>query len=302
MILTYCILKISPTPYKSNQIRALFLDKAKSKRKFTSFIMEPKKMDSSNQDHHNKTTRRSTDEKIHAEQVIVDKAEYEEEDSRETDRAEARSDFNFIARRFKEIIHVDGEEERVAEIVRQLKDEAELQREKELEDLEKKASASWRSWCNLSPPTRPYWSLIIPIIKKGEYDLWSKKMRQYTLSLITYYGSIFTNGNQTTTDPASPSVFSPKTSTMLQTSRRNKEEAFIIIVVVLIYCFLPYADRHLLNFMMLRCKNLYGSHKKQDLEKRSIKEDAKETVRNNNLRHLLLDLEELEFSIRKVSA
>ncbi|GKE74732.1 hypothetical protein Tco_1536773 [Tanacetum coccineum] len=109
--------------------------------------MEPKKMDSSNQDHHNKTTRRSTDEKIHAEQVIVDKAEYEEEDSRETDRAEARSDFNFIARRFKEILHVDGEEERVAKIVRQLKDEAELQREKEIEDLEKKASASWRSWC-----------------------------------------------------------------------------------------------------------------------------------------------------------
>ncbi|GJU58972.1 hypothetical protein Tco_1236738 [Tanacetum coccineum] len=157
MILTYCILKISPTPYKSNQIRALFLDKAKSKRKFTSFIMEPKKMDSSNQDHHNKTTRRSTDEKIHAEQVIVDKAEYEEEDSTyelmcnviegQTMKQRAMNDEMSGSRmeKFKEILHVDGEEERVAEIVRQLKDEAELQREKELEDLEKKASASWRS-------------------------------------------------------------------------------------------------------------------------------------------------------------
>ncbi|GJR86454.1 hypothetical protein Tco_0210465 [Tanacetum coccineum] len=43
------------------------------------------------------------------------------------------------------------------------------------------------------------------MIKKGEYDLWSMKMRQYIASLIIYYGTIITNGDQATTDPASSS-------------------------------------------------------------------------------------------------
>ncbi|GJT67651.1 hypothetical protein Tco_1019131 [Tanacetum coccineum] len=56
------------------------------------------------------------------------------------------------------------------------------------------------------PPTSSVTALRIPIIKKGEYDLWSMKMRQYIAITDHILWDIITNGNQTTTDPASPSV------------------------------------------------------------------------------------------------
>ncbi|GJS40150.1 hypothetical protein Tco_0565193 [Tanacetum coccineum] len=62
------------------------------------------------------------------------------------------------------------------------------------------------------PPTSSVTALRIPIIKKGEYDLWSMKMRQYIAITDHILWDIITNGNQTTTDPASPSVSAPKTS------------------------------------------------------------------------------------------
>ncbi|GJU64209.1 hypothetical protein Tco_1246044 [Tanacetum coccineum] len=55
-------------------------------------------------------------------------------------------------------------------------------------------------------PTSSVTALRIPIIKKGEYDLWSMKMRQYIAITDHILWDIITNGNQTTTDPASPSV------------------------------------------------------------------------------------------------
>ncbi|GJY83057.1 hypothetical protein Tco_0496433 [Tanacetum coccineum] len=40
------------------------------------------------------------------------------------------------------------------------------------------------------PPTSSVTALRIPIIKKGEYDLWSMKMRQYiAINCFTYYGN-----------------------------------------------------------------------------------------------------------------
>ncbi|GJX19776.1 putative ribonuclease H-like domain-containing protein [Tanacetum coccineum] len=53
------------------------------------------------------------------------------------------------------------------------------------------------------PPTSSVTALRIPIIKKGEYDLWSMKMRQYIAITDHILWDIITNGNQTTTDPAS---------------------------------------------------------------------------------------------------
>ncbi|GJR38864.1 putative ribonuclease H-like domain-containing protein [Tanacetum coccineum] len=48
------------------------------------------------------------------------------------------------------------------------------------------------------PPTSSVTALRIPIIKKGEYDLWSMKMRQYIgISLITFYGTYNHNGVKT---------------------------------------------------------------------------------------------------------
>ncbi|GKG23684.1 hypothetical protein Tco_0391720, partial [Tanacetum coccineum] len=85
------------------------------------------------------------------------------------------------------------------------------------------------------PPTSSITALRIPIIKKGEYDLWSMKMRQYIAITDHILWDIITNGNQTTTDPASPSVSAPKTS-LAANARRNNESPILI------------PDRHLLSF------------------------------------------------------
>ncbi|GJW19909.1 putative ribonuclease H-like domain-containing protein [Tanacetum coccineum] len=75
-------------------------------------------------------------------------------------------------------------------------------------------------------------ALRIPIIKKDEYDLWSMKMRQYIAITDHILWDIITNGNQTTTNPASPSV-SDKDPHLPSKPKRNNEKAII-------YCFLPY--------------------------------------------------------------
>ncbi|GKG37011.1 hypothetical protein Tco_0447184, partial [Tanacetum coccineum] len=59
------------------------------------------------------------------------------------------------------------------------------------------------------PPTSSVTALRIPIIKKGEYDLWSIKMRQYIAITDHILWDIITNGNQTTTDPTSPNDYTP---------------------------------------------------------------------------------------------
>ncbi|GJS75813.1 hypothetical protein Tco_0725694 [Tanacetum coccineum] len=70
--------------------------------------------------------------------------------------------------------------------------------------------------------------------------IWHEEGDSTLLSLITYYGDIITNGNQTTTDPASPSVSAPKTS-LAANARRNNEKALNILLSAI-------PDRHLLSF------------------------------------------------------
>ncbi|GJS37394.1 putative ribonuclease H-like domain-containing protein [Tanacetum coccineum] len=63
------------------------------------------------------------------------------------------------------------------------------------------------------PPTSSVTALRILMIKKGEYDLWSMKMRQYIAITNHILWDIITNGDQATTDPASsktPLTSSPK--------------------------------------------------------------------------------------------
>ncbi|GJX96801.1 ribonuclease H-like domain-containing protein [Tanacetum coccineum] len=72
------------------------------------------------------------------------------------------------------------------------------------------------------PPTSSVTALRIPMIKKGEYDLWSMKMRQYIAITDHILWDIITNGDQATTDPASSSA--PKTS-LAANARRNNEKA-----------------------------------------------------------------------------
>ncbi|GJR78981.1 ribonuclease H-like domain, reverse transcriptase, RNA-dependent DNA polymerase [Tanacetum coccineum] len=57
----------------------------------------------------------------------------------------------------------------------------------------------------IPPSTSSVTALRIPMIKKGEYDLWSMKMRQYIAITDHILWDIITNGDQATTDPASSS-------------------------------------------------------------------------------------------------
>ncbi|GJV95614.1 hypothetical protein Tco_1547191 [Tanacetum coccineum] len=93
---------------------------------------------------------------------------------------------------------------------------------------------------------------------------------------------IITNGNQTTTDPASPSVSAPKTS-LAANARRNNEKALNILLSAI-------PDRHLLSFHdAVDSRSLWKAHKSQICRKRSLKEDQKNLLKKQ-LRHLLLDL------------
>ncbi|GJT14500.1 hypothetical protein Tco_0861542 [Tanacetum coccineum] len=55
------------------------------------------------------------------------------------------------------------------------------------------------------PPASSVTTLRILIIKKGEYDLWCMKMRQYIAITNHILWDIITNGDQATTEPASSS-------------------------------------------------------------------------------------------------
>ncbi|GJX04233.1 hypothetical protein Tco_0190149 [Tanacetum coccineum] len=92
------------------------------------------------------------------------------------------------------------------------------------------------------PPTSSVTALRILMIKKGEYDLWSMKMRQYIAITDHILWDIITNGDQATTDPASSSgpVSAPKTS-LAANARRNNEKALNILLSAI-------PDRHLLSF------------------------------------------------------
>ncbi|GKB27700.1 putative ribonuclease H-like domain-containing protein [Tanacetum coccineum] len=76
------------------------------------------------------------------------------------------------------------------------------------------------------PPASSVTALRIPIIKKGEYDLWCMKMRQYIAITDHILWDIITNGDQATTEPASslgqPSA--PKTSIVVNARRNNESK------------------------------------------------------------------------------
>ncbi|GJS93462.1 retrovirus-related pol polyprotein from transposon TNT 1-94 [Tanacetum coccineum] len=88
------------------------------------------------------------------------------------------------------------------------------------------------------PPTSSVTALRIPMIKKGEYDIWSMKMRQYIA--ITDHIQMDNNHKwrPAPTDPSSTAA--PKTS-LAANARRNNEKALNILLSAI-------PDRHLLSF------------------------------------------------------
>ncbi|GJT44907.1 putative ribonuclease H-like domain-containing protein [Tanacetum coccineum] len=124
------------------------------------------------------------------------------------------------------------------------------------------------------PPTSSVTALRIPIIKKGEYDLWSMKMRQYIAITDHILWDIITNGNQTTTDPASPSVSAPKTS-LAANARRNNEKALNILLSAI-------PDRHLLSFHdAVDARSLWKAIKQDLVGKRSSKKMQKNLLKQH---------------------
>ncbi|GJT77012.1 putative ribonuclease H-like domain-containing protein [Tanacetum coccineum] len=87
--------------------------------------------------------------------------------------------------------------------------------------------------------------------KRGEYDLWSMKMRQYIAITDHILWDIITNGDQATTDPASSSA--PKTSLAFQPQEETMRQK------PLTNCYLQDTYRHLLIFMMPQMQNLTGT-------------------------------------------
>ncbi|GJY94627.1 hypothetical protein Tco_0510988 [Tanacetum coccineum] len=75
------------------------------------------------------------------------------------------------------------------------------------------------------PPTSSVTALRIPMIKKGEYDLWSMKMRQYIAITDHILWDKNTNGNQATTDPASSSAPMARTLWCSHNSKVGGNEA-----------------------------------------------------------------------------
>ncbi|GJU73257.1 ribonuclease H-like domain-containing protein [Tanacetum coccineum] len=71
-----------------------------------------------------------------------------------------------------------------------------------------------------------------PIIKKGEYDLWCMKMRQYIAITDHILWDIITNGDQATTEPASSSgqPSAPKTSIVVN-AKSNMRKLFLHIAL-----------------------------------------------------------------------
>ena len=91
-------------------------------------------------------------------------------------------------------------------------------------------------------PASSVTALRIPMIKKGEYDLWCIKIKQYIAITDHVLWEIITIGNQSTTEPATASCqpTGPKTS-ITANARRNNEKALNILLSAI-------PDRHFLSF------------------------------------------------------
>ena len=82
----------------------------------------------------------------------------------------------------------------------------------------------------------------IPIVKKGEYDLWSMKMRQYIAITDHALWDVIVNGNMVIDDPLEiPGQPTPPKPSMPAATKRNQDKALNILLSAI-------PDGHLLKF------------------------------------------------------
>ena len=75
----------------------------------------------------------------------------------------------------------------------------------------------------------------IPIVKKGEYDLWAMKMRQYIAITDHALWDVIVNGNMIIEEPLEiPGQPTPPKPTLPTATKRNQDKALNI------YCSLPF--------------------------------------------------------------
>ncbi|GJU82469.1 reverse transcriptase domain-containing protein [Tanacetum coccineum] len=146
------------------------------------------------------------------------------------------------------------------------------------------------------PPTSSVTALRIPMIKKGEYDLWSMKMRQYIAITDHILWDIITNGDQATTDPASSSgpVSAPKTS-LAANARRNN-------VKLISDCFLQYQIDSSQFSYAVRCKNfMVEAIKARFVGNECVKGRCKRNLLKQQFETFTIrSREELDSAIRKI--
>ena len=86
------------------------------------------------------------------------------------------------------------------------------------------------------PPAPSVTALRIPIIKKGEYDLWCMKIRQYIAITDNCLWEIIINGDL----PIVESADTPKYALAAQSKRSNDKALNVLLSAI--------PDRHLLSF------------------------------------------------------
>ena len=89
----------------------------------------------------------------------------------------------------------------------------------------------------------------IPIVKKGEYDLWSMKMRQYIAMTDSSLWDIIVNGNQVVEQPVQiEGQPKPPQQTLPANVKKAQDKVLNILLSAI-------PDSHLLKFIMLRMQN-----------------------------------------------
>ncbi|GJX31780.1 hypothetical protein Tco_0241635 [Tanacetum coccineum] len=104
------------------------------------------------------------------------------------------------------------------------------------------------------PPTIT--AMKIPVIKKGEYDIWSMRMRQYTnhnLWDVIVNGDLEEDHAPTTGETSAPPA--PKTAKQLA-ARRNQERVKSILLLAI-------PDEYLLESEGVKKEDLYGDNGKE---------------------------------------
>jgi hypothetical protein len=107
-------------------------------------------------------------------------------------------------------------------------------------------------------PTPSITAVRIPTVKKGEYDLWAMKMRQYIAITNHALWDVIVNGNTQIEEPLEiPGQPTPPKPTIPATTKRNQDKALNILLPAI-------PDGHLLKFIDAQdAKQLWAAIKKK---------------------------------------